>query len=159
MKHDYYSDFFFNPHDQNRAPFQFFGIVRLFQKKIPQRVSPSIFWCFATEWMCKNLKGAPVWSFGFFESLVLFLWVWYFEFLDTFMYFCYFWALDMAPTYAVPGLFALYGSKWYEWWIHICNISRFWTNFSISCHLAWIDMTWRRSLSWSWHCFRYRDDH
>ena len=64
-------------------------------------IHPSIFWCFATMDVKKceriPLFGAPVPSFEFFVSLIL--WVfWHFHVL------CYFWALDMAPTYAVPGL-------------------------------------------------------
>ena len=33
--------------------------------------------------------------------------------LDTLKSFCYFWALDMAPTWAVPGLFLLEVDFWY----------------------------------------------
>ena len=42
--------------DQRVPSFNFFGIVRYFfeNKNFP----PSIFWCFATEWMLKNAKGS-----------------------------------------------------------------------------------------------------
>ena len=40
-------------------PFIFFGTARLFFDFFPQMVPPSIFWCFATEWMLKNPKGSP----------------------------------------------------------------------------------------------------
>ena len=39
----------------------FFGTARLFFRKFfPQRVPPSIFCCFATEWMLENPKGSPL---------------------------------------------------------------------------------------------------
>ena len=49
------------------APFVFFGIVRFFGKKLLDG-PPSIFRCFATEWMLKNPKGSP---FSFFSALRL----------------------------------------------------------------------------------------
>ena len=70
--------------------------------------------------MLKNAKGSPFSApgaragghlarqfgrFGFFMSVILFLWIWHFEFFDTFTSICYFWAFDMAPTYAFSGLF------------------------------------------------------
>ena len=85
-------------------PFSFFGIVRLFFKKIffTKSAPPSIFFWFATEWM-KNLKVSPLVrqfrsTFGFFRYRRR-------EYFDTLKSFCCFWALDMAPTWAVPGLF------------------------------------------------------
>ena len=99
----------------------FFGIVRLFSGNFFPLKCPSNFWCFATMNVkkCESVPpfsapgaranghlGAPVRSFGFFVSLILFLCVRYFECFETFMSFCYFWAsgLDMAPTYTIPGL-------------------------------------------------------
>ena len=86
----------------------------------------SIFSCFATEWMLKNLKGPPFQFFGIvrlYAPLGPFFWVCnffekkYFQkisnfeyckrVLDTWKSFCYFWALDMAPTWADPGLFSI----------------------------------------------------
>ena len=84
--------------------------MRLFsKKKFPQeRVPPSIFWSFATEWMLKNLKRP---SLSVFSGIVgLFSKknhksVPNSPILGNLKSFCYFWALDMAPTWAVPGLF------------------------------------------------------
>ena len=51
-------------------PFIFFGTARLFfEKKIPRRVPPAFFWCFATEWMLKNPKGSPFQFFRHCETL------------------------------------------------------------------------------------------
>ena len=87
--------------------FSFFGIVRLFFKK--KFFSPKVpflqfFWWFATEWM-KNLKVSPLVrhfcsTFGFFRYRRR-------EYSDRFKSFCCFWASDMAPTWAVPGLFSI----------------------------------------------------
>ena len=39
----------------------FSALCDFFQKKFPhERVPPSIFWSFATEWMLKNPKGSPL---------------------------------------------------------------------------------------------------
>ena len=94
MKRDYYSDSFFQstPTDQNSS-------------KVLRNIMVPNWIIWPSELNQKTEPGAPIWSFGFFVSVILFLWVWYFEFSDTFMSFCYFWVLDMAPTYAVPGLF------------------------------------------------------
>ena len=46
-------------------PFQFFSALWDFFSKIKNFI-PSIFWCFATEWMVKNPKGP---SFQFFSAL------------------------------------------------------------------------------------------
>ena len=63
-------------------PLSFFSELRLFEKKFPPKGPPSIFWCFATEWMLKNPKGSPLWarqgplganSIKYFEVLLLFL--------------------------------------------------------------------------------------
>ena len=52
---------------QRVPPFSFFGIVRFFpEKKI---YFSSIFLCFATEWMLKNLKGSPLSVFRHCETL------------------------------------------------------------------------------------------
>ena len=71
-------------------------------------------WWFATEWM-KNVKVSPLAhqfgpTFGFFGCCRK-----YFDILKSF---CCFWALDMAPTWAVPGLFELY--------MHTCMNFLFW---------------------------------
>ena len=62
-----------------KNPFQFFfGIVRFFSRKWKFLFS-SIFSCFATEWMLKNLKGSTLSVFRHFETLarhsVHFFWV------------------------------------------------------------------------------------
>ena len=77
---------------QRVPPFNFFGIVRLFSKKIPrvqffdvlqqwmfkksQRGPPfqlaltfMTFWSFATEWMLKNPSGSPLQFFRHCETL------------------------------------------------------------------------------------------
>ena len=55
------------------------------------------------QWMLKNSKGFPARqiasAFAFFRFSEIIL-----DFLKCF---CYFWVLDMAPTYAVSGLFVL----------------------------------------------------
>ena len=71
------------------TPLEYFRLWEtFFEKKISPKGPPSIFWYFQTEWMLKNPKGSPIHQ--------------YFDILKSF---CYFWALDMAPTWAVPGLF------------------------------------------------------
>ena len=86
-------------------PFQFFRHCEtFFQISFSPKRPPSNFDDFATEWM-KNLKVSPLvrqfgWTFGFFRYCRR-------EYFDTLKSFCYFWALDMAPTWAVPGLFNL----------------------------------------------------
>ena len=87
----------------NGPPFQFFGIVRLFFKFVFHQKCPSfIFLWFATEWM-NNLNVSPLVrqfgsTFGFFRYRSR-------KYFDTLKSFCCFWPLDMAPTWAVPGLF------------------------------------------------------
>ena len=47
-------------------PFQFFSALRdiffgiFFSKFFSPKGPPAFFWCFATEWMLKNLKGSPL---------------------------------------------------------------------------------------------------
>ena len=81
-----------------------FGILRPFFENflMTSMCPPSLFWCFVRE-MLKNPKGAlllvrqigpTLGFFGYCKNI-----------FDTLKAFCYFWALDMAPIYAVPGLF------------------------------------------------------
>ena len=50
-------------------PFQFFGIARLFSKKIvPKGSRFQVFSSFATEWMLKNPKGSPFQFFWHFDT-------------------------------------------------------------------------------------------
>ena len=119
---------------QRVPPFSFFWHCEIFSRKWKFLFS-SIFSCFATEWMLKNLKGSTLPVFWHCETLARqglalaspgaplgpFVWVCncfekfffqkfsIFEYckrvLDTWKSFCYIWALDMAPTWAGPGLF------------------------------------------------------
>ena len=50
---------------QRVPPFSFFGIVRFF----PRKKNSSIFSCFATELMLKNLNGSPLSVFRHCETL------------------------------------------------------------------------------------------
>ena len=72
-------------------------------------------------WIFLGTVRLPIKTFGRlgFSKVFryFFLWAWYFEFFDILLSFCYFWALDMAPTYAVPGLFTLIG-----WMITIITV-------------------------------------
>ena len=53
---------------QRVPPFSFFGIVRLYPEN-DKKFFSSIFSCFATEWMLKNLKGSPFSVFRHCETL------------------------------------------------------------------------------------------
>ena len=85
-----------------RSPFQFFfGIVKLFNSFSP-KAPPSNFLmiCDRRDEKCQSVslarQSGPTFGFlGCFRR----------EYFDTLKSFCYFWALDMAPTWAVPGLF------------------------------------------------------
>ena len=87
---------------QRVPPFQFFRHCETSRNFFNQKCPSFNFFWFATEWM-KNLKvfhlvrqfGS---TFGFFRYRRR-------EYFDTLKSFCCFWALDMAPTWAVPGLF------------------------------------------------------
>ena len=52
---------------QRVPPFSFFGSVRFFPEN--KKFFSSIFSCFATEWMLKNLKGSPLSVFRHCETL------------------------------------------------------------------------------------------
>ena len=59
----------------------------------------------------KNLKvSSLVRQFGSIFGFFRYRWR---EYFDTLKSFCCFWALDMAPTWAVSGLFVL--SSLYDW--------------------------------------------
>ena len=88
---------------QRVPPFSFFGIVRFFPENKKNFFS-SIFSCFATEWMLKNLKRSPLSVFRHCETLAplgpIFLVCNFFKkfsifdfckrILDTWKSFCYF---------------------------------------------------------------------
>ena len=82
----------------------FSALLDFFSKKFfsPKVPLLQFVWWFATEWI-KNLKVSPLVrqfgsTFGFFRYRRR-------EYFDTLKSFCCFWALDMAPNWAVPGLF------------------------------------------------------
>ena len=63
--------------EQRVPPFIFFGTARLFfWKKISPNGAPSIFCCFASEWMLENPKGSPLQFFSalwdFFPKIAIF---------------------------------------------------------------------------------------
>ena len=94
-----------------RPPFTFFGVLQ--QNgcwKVPKGPPFQFFWSFASEWMLKNPKGSSL--SVFFGIVRLFSKKKFFikvvpihQYLEILKFFYYFWALDMAPTWAVPGLF------------------------------------------------------
>ena len=99
-----------------KSPFQFFRHCETFFQKVffsPKVPLLQFFWWFATEWM-KNLKVSPlVRQFG---STFRFFRYRRREYFDTLKCFCCFWALDMAPTWAVPGLFFFFSWQSHSEW-------------------------------------------
>ena len=102
----------------------FFGTLRLFTFLIfspkffllLQRLPPSIFRYFATEWMFKKSQRVPPFTFfatyrrlqrkiGFFFPQFLVFWELLLSPVVEKVVFESYWALDMAPTLADPGLF------------------------------------------------------
>ena len=101
----------YNTRRNKGSPFSFFRHCETYPTNFYslQGVPLHFFWYFATEWMLK-IRNGPLLArqFGptFFSDTVD-------GTLDTLKFFCYFWALDMAPTYALPGLFNFLNSA--EW--------------------------------------------
>ena len=54
---------------QRVPPFSFFRHCEIFFPKMKKKFFSSIFSCFATEWMLKNLKGSPLSVFRHCETL------------------------------------------------------------------------------------------
>ena len=90
------------------TPLEYFRL-RLFEKNSHQRVPLKFFDIFLQNGCWKIPKGP---SFQFFRHGETFYQIFFFikgspihQYFDILKSFCYFWALDMAPTWAVPGLF------------------------------------------------------
>ena len=108
-------------------PFSLFSALWDFRKKIHKRVPLSKL----QQWMLKNPKGSlllprqgpssgpPARQFGSTSGFFGYCK----RIIDTLKSFCYIWSLDMAPTYAVPGLFfqfvAFISQNWKKCGYHV----------------------------------------